>query len=329
MKLKILFISFILSIPFWWGVNIFAKGTERLFYDLALAQKPELLTAEINKVFLDREVDKLKLIRQRMINLDRAGVNSRAAIIVETAKNGEEKILFSLNSQDRLAIASLTKLMTALIVFDLKETYNLNQLITINQKAVQQEGESKYGNLIAGEKLSVKELLRIMLIESSNDAAFALTQPIGQEAFVDLMNIYTQKIGMKDTYFINSTGLEPDNPEEVKNYSSAEDLTKLIKYIFNNYPELFTISIKESYRVLRPDGSLHHFIAENTNKLLSDSADWRLGIIGGKTGSTPGAGECLIIVWRDNKTNDYFINIVLGANDRFEEMRKIMSALQI
>ena len=76
-----------------------------------------------------------------------------------------------------------------------------------------------------------------------------------------------------------------------------------------------------------PNGLIHHFIPENTNKLLGESANWRTKIIGGKTGWSFSAGGCLLLVMDNPKNNSYFINIVLGAKDRFGEMQKLVDAL--
>ncbi|HHE76437.1 MAG TPA: D-alanyl-D-alanine carboxypeptidase, partial [Candidatus Parcubacteria bacterium] len=222
-------------------------------------------------------------------------------------------------------IASVTKLMTSLVVFDLKETYNLNQIIKISKEAVSQEGDSRWGGLKVGENLSVKNLLYMALIESNNDAAFALTEPVGEKAFVDLMNLNARKIGLKNTRFFNPTGLEPDDLSDPINYSSAYDLARLAEYILNNYPKIFEITENESISILKPDGSLHHFIPENTNRLLEVVP----GVIGGKTGWAPRASGCLVLVIKNPKKDGCFINVVLGSRDRFGDMKKIIEALGV
>lgn len=320
MKLKILLISVVLSTFLFLGINVLSSYFEDFWYDLELAKRPELITASVNQRIMDRELKELKIDKQKMIDLENAGINARAVISVRIDRAGEKKELFSLNPDDRLAIASITKIMTALVAI---EIYDSDQLILITDEAVNQEGQSKYGNLVVGEELPLESLLYTMLIESSNDAAYALTQPIGHEAFVELMNLHVKKIGLENTYFVNTSGLEPNDPEKVKNYSTAKDLVKLAKYIIENNPEIFDISANKSYRVLRPNGTLHHFIARSTNKLLEEIPQ----IIGGKTGWSPAAGGCLIIILKDTRNGGYYINIVLGAKDRFAEMRKIINII--
>ena len=154
-----------------------------------------------------------------------------------------------------------------------------------------------------------------MLIQSSNDAAFALTGRVGERAFVDLMNIYAGQMGLRHTGFINPTGLEPDNSSLPMNTSTAEELAVLAEYILEKEPEIFEITANKSYEVLRPDGSLHDFIPQNTNILLGEMP----GIIGGKTGWSPAAGGCLLLIFEKPEGNGYYITVVLGADDRFEE----------
>ncbi|MBU3942628.1 serine hydrolase [Patescibacteria group bacterium] len=313
MKIKVLSLSIIISICAFFGMNVFAEYFTGFWYELELAKRPELVTANITQGLMNRELADLKLTREKIANLNKLAINSRSAISVQG-----DKELFSINPDDRVPFASIAKLMTVVIVLD---NYEPNLLIPITEKAVNQEGDS--GNLIIGEKLEVKELLYTTLIESSNDAAYALTEPVGYDAFIELMNFQAEKIGMNNTYFVNPNGLEPDDPEKTKNYSTARDLVKLVNYILENYPEVFEITTNDYYKVLKPDGTIHHIIKSNTNKLLGEFP----GIIGGKTGYSPAAGECLLTIFKDSKGKKY-INIVLGSRDRFGDMRQIITAIQ-
>ncbi len=322
-KLKFLLISFLLSLPFWWGINALAKNLEDFLFWQELAKNPQLFTAEINQKIFDIRKQKAEIERLQIEKLKNLEIDAKAVISVKVDSQENEKILFEKISEEPLPIASLTKLMTALVVFDLNETYYPSQLITITKEAVLQEGSSKYGDLRIGEELSVDNLLHIMLIESSNDAAFALSQPLGQEGFDGVMNLYARNLGLLNTQFVNPNGLEPDNPEEPKNFSTARDFSKLAKYILKNYPQIFEITNKRSYEVLKPDGSVHHFIPQNTNELLGEIPE----IIGGKTGWNPEAGGCLLLVLKNSRDNSYYINVILGSNDRFGEMKKLIEAI--
>ena len=281
-KIKVLLLAIVLSMAFGWGANVLMGFSEDFWYDLELAKTPELFTADMAEEFINEQVENLKIDRGKRISLQKANINTRVAISVEINKKGEEKVLFSLNSQDRVPMASISKLMTALVVFD---NYDLN--------------------------ISTQKLINDMLIQSNNDAADSLAGLIDYDDFINSMNDYAKKLGLEDTYFVNPTGLEPDDPEKVKNYSTAEDLVKLAKYILENQPEIFEITADR------------RFASMSTNKLLTKYPE----IIGGKTGYSPAAGECLLIVLENPETSTRFINIVLGARDRFLEMTKIINAL--
>ena len=316
MKSKVLLISLVLSLPFWWGINVLAENLQDSWFEEELNRSLRISSRQTKELKLEKE------LQRRLKALE---INAKAAILVKVDENGNQKILFEKDSEKLLAIASLTKLMTALVVFDLDEVYTESQPVEITKEAVEQEGQSKYGELKIGESLSVKNLLHIALIESSNDAAFALTKPIGKQGFVELMNLYSKKIGLEGTYFINPTGLEVGEFGELKNTSTARDIVKLTKYILENYPQIFEITKNQSYEVLNLDNTFHHFIPKNTNELLREIPE----IIGGKTGWGIEAGGCLLLVL-DNPEEEgsYFVSIVLGAKDRFAEMRKLINVLK-
>ncbi len=218
--------------------------------------------------------------------------------------------IFSKEAQKKLPIASLTKLMTALVVL---ENYELNSKIVISKNAMAQEGEQ--GRLTLNESLSVKDLLYISLIESSNRATYALSEVMGLPEFLSAMNKKSLDLGMINTHFTDSTGLGGQS------YSTAEDLAKLSEYLFLHYP-LFNeiISLKE-YN-LYVNGVLHHRLV-NTNKLLGTA-----GIIGGKTGWTNEARGCFMVIQKTGPNGNYFVHIVLGAEDRFLEMQKLINLVQ-
>jgi len=313
--IKLFFIVFILSLPFWWGLNILESNLSEIFFFEITKNNSELFAAQLYQPsqFLPKKI--------KTENLE---IDAKSAISVWFNSQGRQKILFQKNVSEKLPIASLTKLMTALIAL---ETYDMDKELMITKEAIKQPEEK--GNLKPGEILSVENLLHIMLIESSNDAAYTLSEGkiVGQEEymeegiFVEMMNLKTKNLGLENTHFFNPTGIDEDKPENYsKHYSTSQDLAKLSKYIFKNYPQIFEISTKTSCEVFNPDGSLHHFIATNTNGLLLDS-EWQNEIIGSKTGWTPKAQGCLLILIKEKK--GYVINIILGSEDRFEEMKKL------
>ena len=130
MRKKILLISFLLSLPLWWGMNVLARNLEDLFFFQKIANDPRLFTAG---TYQEINLQKIKALKPKVQDLE---IKARAAISVEIDKEGHEKLLFEKNSKESQPIASLTKLMTALVVFDLEETYNLQQSIKITKTAV-------------------------------------------------------------------------------------------------------------------------------------------------------------------------------------------------
>ena len=213
-----------------------------------------------------------------------------------------------------MAIASLTKIMTAIIV---EEFFQDSERIQISKQAVEQEGWT--GDLRTGEVLTAEDLLHIMLIESSNDAAFALAEIIGEDGLTELMNLKARDLGLLDTLFFNSTGLDPEKESHEVNYSTCQDLAGLGKYLLKKL-HLLEITTKEEYPLFLKNGILHH-ILYNTNELLGENP----AIIGGKTGFTEKAGGCLILILEGKKPGSYLINVVLNSADRFGDMRKLIA----
>ena len=201
--------------------------------------------------------------------------------------------------------------MTALIVV---ENTSLSEVVTVSAEAALKEDIPVHGNLKGGEPLSVEQLLDLMLIYSSNDAAFALSEVIGGELFVEKMNEKANFLGMKNTYFTNSTGLDPKDPEEIPNYSTARDLSLLSKYILENHLLIFDISLKKGPY-------------PTTNGVSDLFLPYNQKLIGGKTGYTKKAGGCMLVVFENEKGNR-FINIILGTDsptDRVQEMQRIIN----
>ncbi len=312
--------GFIFLATFLEGIILLNEISELYFYrQINKSQGMASILSGQKKLIKElKEIKREKLIEKNFRNLK---INAKEAISVKINKDGKEKILFQKNRHQPLPIASITKLMTALTVIKL-ENNDLSKMIIVTKKAVNQDGDSK---LKEGEKISIKNLLYMALIESSNDAAFALTEPIGEKKFVQLMNLNASKIGLQHTYYFNPTGLEPDDQNKPINYSTAEDLIILTKYIIENYPQIFEITKQRSYIISDPNKMGRHIISQNTDKLLGKVS----GIIGGKTGWTPRAGGCLLLVLNDPDNNGYFVNVVLGSNNRFGDMEKIIKALGI
>jgi len=236
-------------------------------------------------------------------NIEKPEINAKSALSVKSSFSGQDKVILEKNKDVVLPIASLTKLVTAIIVLD---NYNPSDLIKISKLADSQKAVKQ--DIKLGDEISVDVLLQIMMVGSSNKAAYALAEHVSLEKFVDLMNEKVRFLGLKNTTFVEPTGLSPQN------VSTAEDLSELAKYIMLNYPEIARISkIKELYV---PGVGL----ITNTNQLLEIFPE----IIFGKTGFTEKAGGCLLLITKNLNDKNYLINIILGAEDRFLEMEALI-----
>ncbi|MDD5606259.1 MAG: hypothetical protein PHN37_00090 [Candidatus Pacebacteria bacterium] len=255
----------------------------------------------------------------RKINIQ-PNLSAQSAIVMEVDKKGNDIVHFEKGIKQKLPIASLTKLMTALVVFENPLIYPKSMPITLSKKAVSQIDASRYITLEEGKTFSLETLLNILLIESGNGAAQIIAETLGEKEFINTMNFKAKELNMLDTFFVNPSGL--DNRDNY-NYSTVYDLAVLAQYIKKNYPEIFHISSKEIYHVFDINNEFYYFIPENTNKLLFEIPE----IIGGKTGWTPTAGQCLLVLFSHPHKDTYFISVVLNSQNRFEDIKNIIQQI--
>ena len=215
------------------------------------------------------------------------------------------------NSSAKLPIASITKLMTAVVAL---ENGKLDDMVEI--KKTYSNTPTPQMGLFLTEKISLENILNGLLIASDNDAGEVIAEYIGKgdyKAFVQKMNDKAAEIGMANTHFSNAIGL--DNAE---NYSTAWDLAYLAKEALKNSLITDLVGTKER-RVKSSDGKITHLL-QATNELLDDKDIQVLGI---KTGLTPEAGGCLISLAK-TKNGKEIISIVLGSGDRFGDTKKLI-----
>lgn len=209
---------------------------------------------------------------------DSLDLKSSVALVID---QDTSEVLFSKNEKAILPIASLTKLMTGLV---LSEAHlPMNELITISQADVDTEKWSS-SRLMVGAELSRGELLHLALMSSENRAAHALgrSYPGGLSVFVGLMNAKAKMIGMNDTNYVEPTGLSS------LNQSSARDLVKLVNVAYGD-PVLRELSTSPGYQVSVGRKTLQY---NNTNRLVKNPA-WDIGLQ--KTGFITEAGQCLVM----------------------------------
>jgi len=317
--IKIFLIVFILSLPFWWEINILEEKLKSFFYWREIAENPQFLAAQANQLILEQKLRNSEPFRNK--NIPDLEIEAKSAISVLSDNEGKEKVLFEKENNQKLPIASLTKLMTAWVVL---EYYDLSKEIIISKKASNQYGDIR--RLEEGRTFPVKYFLYPLLMESSNGAAFALAndyEEMSERNFVELMNQEAKKIGLDDTFFNNPSGLDPEDSKTEMNYSTANDLVKLTKKLLEK-PLIWDILSIPRYSEYGPE-------LINTNRfLIDDPADWQEKIIGGKTGYTDKAGGCLLLVIKAPRNQGFLISIILGADgkeNRFEEMRKLIDWL--
>ncbi len=214
--------------------------------------------------------------------------------------------LFKKNINKKMYPASTTKIITALVAYDVFKPY---QVITVKKPI--QEGELM--GLINGEEISVNNVLQGMLIQSGNDAAYVLATAYGYKKFVALMNKKARELKMKNTHFTNPAGL--NNPNH---YSTAFDLALAAREFLKNKYLSNIVATKE---IIVSDVNFKHFHKlTNINKLLGKIK----GLGGVKTGYTKEAGENLISLYKKNDKLQYLI-VVLKSKDRFKDTQNIIN----
>ncbi len=279
-----------------------------LFFDISQKKLENFFFAQISKPYEE-------LVFVKLPKKTKPQIQAKAVLAVRLSKAKREKIIFAKNSDEALPIASLTKLMNAIIVLENPEKYNQDSLVKISFLAANQKNVLGYGNLDSqiGKEMKVKDLLELMLIYSSNDAAFALSEVIGLETFVQKMNEKAKELGLSKTKFFNPHGLDPETGNSV-NQSSPKDLVKLARYILENHPLIFEISAKESF-------------PKTKNGIWDLKLKEGYKVVGGKTGYTKRAGGCLLFVFQDEWEN-FYINVILGTEteeNRVQEMQKLIN----
>ncbi len=238
-------------------------------------------------------------------------IQAKAAIIWDV-KN--QRAIFNKNADDQLPLASITKLMTALVAYELLDP---EDKITISVEDLKAIGDS---GLIDGEKFTLRNLIDLTLISSSNDGATAIGATTAtsidptknpETVFVKAMNLRAKELGLTKTYFNNSTGL--DTSESIAgSYGSARDVSLLMEYIITHITDAVALTNLGVKTIKNENGEYH--LAENTNDVVNDID----GLIASKTGYTTLSGGNLVIAFNAGLNRPIVIT-VLGSsqNGRF------------
>ena len=238
--------------------------------------------------------------------------NAKSAILIE-ASTGE--VLYSKNAHEHLAPASMTKIMSLILIMENIENGNLkwNDIVVVSKNAASMGGSQIY--LEQNEMMSVEDLVKGICVASGNDATVAMAEKIAgtENAFVKLMNDKAQSLGLKNTHFVNSTGLDA-----VGHYSSAADMATMARELVKHQKILEFSSIYEDY--LRKDTN-NSFWLVNTNKLVK----FYSYIDGLKTGYTSDAGYCLTATGK--KHDMRLISVVMGEESTEKRSADTMAML--
>lgn len=227
-------------------------------------------------------------------------VAGKSAVLMDVATG---TVLYESDSHQRLAPASVTKVMTMLLIMEAVDSgaISMTDMVTASEAAAAKGGSQIY--LKVGETMSVSDMLKSIAVSSANDCACAMAEHIAgsEEAFVARMNQRAQELGMKDTTFINCTGLD-DDPGAENHRTSAYDIALMSRELMKNHPGIqqFTTIWMDSVR----NGA---FGLSNTNKLIR----FYPGATGLKTGYTSSAGYCLSATARRDGLD--LIAVVMGA----------------
>ena len=289
------------------GIYGVARESENLIYFYLSHPEQRLASLRISENLFIKKYQPL-----RNWEIQDPILEAQSAVAVEK-NNDRMRTLFSKNAQHPFAIASLTKLMTAMVVVD---HYSLNKTVVISKTAVAQQGES--GLLKPGDKWKVQDLLRMSLMESSNDAAYALAETMGLPKFVQAMNEKAALLHLRQTRFINPTGLEDGSQTNV---ASGQDLVKIVSYLLDNssYKIINEIIGCHQFKLYTIQGHFHHTIV-NSNNLLGKLPY----LVGGKTGYLPNYGGSLITIFKQPQKDNYLITVVLDSPKRFSETEQLV-----
>ena len=248
------------------------------------------------------------------VNAAAPEVKAKSAFLMDVATG---TVLYESDAHKPLAPASVTKVMTMLLIMEAIDDGRIRweDTVTASEEAAAKGGSQIY--LKVGETMSVSDMVKSIAVSSANDCACAMAEHIAgsESAFVDMMNLRAQQLGMQDTHFVNCTGLD-DDPEAATHLTSAHDIAVMSRELLKNHPD-----IKQYTTIWMDTIRGGTFGLSNTNKLVR----FYPGATGLKTGFTSGAGYCLSAsAERDGME---LIAVVMGSEtskDRFAACKTLL-----
>lgn len=254
-------------------------------------------------IFLRKKLFCVFLIIQLILPISVFADSSKSSIVMDLNSG---RILYQHNANDQRLIASITKIMTAILAI---EHGNLNKKVTVGEEVLSMYGTNIYVEV--GEKLSMLDLIYGLLLRSGNDAAVIIAKEVGgsEKNFVQMMNAKAKEIGMKNTEFQNPHGLD----EVTQNYSTAYDMALLSKYAFSNKLYRKIVATKK-YEVSTGKKT---YLWYNRNRLLNEYEYCN----GGKNGYTPSAGKTLVTTAAKDNLNLTIVS--LGDGDSYNNHQNL------
>lgn len=233
-------------------------------------------------------------------------VTARSALIYDLSAN---KVLYEKNARERMPMASLTKIMTAIVAIENKQEDD--EYVVRPESLV---GEDSMG-LTNGEVLALEELLYGLLLPSGNDAAETLASNYqsGRSGFISAMNDKAKALGLENTNFTNPSGLQGDGNQ----YTSAHDLLVITKYAVDTYPIFIEVTSTSEKRLPQTATHKEFYLYNETNLITSYP-----GVKGIKTGYTPEAGLCLVTYLEYD--GHKIVGVLLNSQRRREEMKELL-----
>ena len=236
----------------------------------------------------------------------------------------DKKVLYAKGAYNKVYPASITKIMTAMLAL---KYGNMDDTVTISQENVTLESGSQVAGFMEGDQVTMDQLLHCLLVYSANDAASAIAEHVGgsTDKFVEMMNSFAAELGCTGTHFTNPHGLQDEN-----HYTTPYDIYLMLKEALN-YPEFTDITQMSSYTVTYKlsDGPDASTTLTATDHYLTGEATTPkdVTILGGKTGTTDKAGNCLALL-SQNAYGKPFISIVMGASSKDVLYQEMTSLLQ-